>query len=167
MFVEFESMPDSSRVWLYQTNRKLTEAESETAKQFLKDSINSWVTHGMPMKGSFSLLHDRILLIAADVDFQSPSGCSIDSSTRWLKDLGASLGVDFFDRSIGYFDGSELQFFSFFEAKKNVQSGVLKADTQIVNHQIATMADVKNGFTVSAAESFLKRHFAAEVVSQV
>ena len=163
MFVEFESMPDSSRVWLYQANRKLTEAESETVKEFLKESIGSWVTHGMPMKGSFNLIHDRILLIAADVDFQSPSGCSIDSSTRWLKDVGASLGVDFFDRSIGYFEGSELQFFSVFEAKKYVQSGVLTPETQVVNHKIATMADVKNGFTVSAAESFLKRHF--EVVS--
>ncbi len=161
MFVEFESMPESSRVWLYQTNRKLSETESKATMQFLKQSIDSWVTHGMPMKGSFSLLHDRILLIAADVNFQSPSGCSIDSSTRWLKDLGASLNVDFFDRSIGYFEGNELKFISFFDAKKNVQSGVFKTDTEIINHQILSKGD---GFTVQAAESFLRRHF--EVVKE-
>ena len=161
MFAEFESMPDSSRVWFYQTNKKLTESESEVAIDFLTRSIDSWVTHGMPMKGSFNLLHGRVLLIAADVDFQSPSGCSIDSSTRWLKDLGASLNVDFFDRSVGYFEDNELQFFSFFDSKKKVQSGVLKPESQVLNHQIGTMADVKNKFTVAATESFLKRHFEA------
>lgn len=165
MFVEFESMPDNSRVWMYQSNRKLDEVESEELYRFLRNSIGNWVTHGMPMKGSFRLLHNRILLIAADQDFQSPSGCSIDSSTRWLKELGSSLNVDFFDRSIGYLIDGELQFMAFFDAKKNIQSGLIQPDTKIINSQITNKLDAVNNLTIPASESFLKRHFETDKVS--
>jgi hypothetical protein len=162
MFVAFESLPENSRVWLYQTDRELTEAESETVSEFLKSNIESWLTHGMPMKGSFKILHSRILLIAADVNFQNPSGCSIDSSTRWLKELGLSLNVDFFDRSIGYYKDQDLYFFPFFDAKKKVASGDVTSDTKIINQQVKSIKDLSGCLTIPARESFLKRHFEIE-----
>ncbi len=159
MFVEFESLPENARVWFYQSERNLTAQEKQITESKLKDAINGWVTHGSPMKGSFKIIDNRIILIAADTDFQDPSGCSIDSSTRWLKALGEDLVISFFDRSIAYYNGEQLQFFPFFEAKKLVTNGTIKPDTQLVNHQLASIEDFNKAFTLKASDSFLKRHF--------
>lgn len=166
MFVEFELLPENARVWFYQSERNLTEQELQIAKSKLKGAINGWVTHGSPMKGSFKIIDNRIILIAADTDFQDPSGCSIDSSTRWLKALGEDLGISFFDRSIGYYNDDELQFFPFFEAKKLVTNGTIKPDTRLVNHQLSSIEDYTKAFTVKASESFLKRHFNLAEIDQ-
>lgn len=159
MFVDFNSLPDSARVWFFQADRPLTGEEKQEADDYLNAAIQKWVTHGMPMKGSFSLIHDRVVLIAADVDFQDPSGCSIDSSTRWLKDLGDALNLNFFDRSIGYFKDDRLEFFPLFEGKKYIVSGEITENTKMINHQVGSIGEFKESFYIRAADSFLKRHF--------
>ncbi|MDZ7936146.1 MAG: hypothetical protein U5M51_14505 [Emticicia sp.] len=47
------------------------------------------------------------------------SGCSIDASTRWFKELGDALNIDFFDRSQAYFEGDEIKTFSIFSVEKS------------------------------------------------
>ncbi len=162
MFVKFEELPQNSRVWYYQADRELSSSEISAVTLELQHNINSWVTHGMPMKGSFKILYNRIILISADVDYQSPSGCSIDSSTRWLKNLGEELKIDFFDRSVGYFKDQKLEFFSVYSGKKLIEAGAITEDTKLVNHQILSLESFDSEFYITAKQSFLKRHFVVE-----
>jgi len=159
MFVEFNDLPESARVWVYQANRDMREAEQAAVLDFLKAEVNTWVTHGMPMRGSVQIRFNRMVLIAADTDFQQPSGCSIDSSTGWLQELGKNTGLDFFDRSIGYFEDEKLKFFSVFEAKKQVSGGIIQPDTPVVNLQVNTVRELNNSWVIPASESFLSRYF--------
>lgn len=159
MYIDFEALPATARVWYYQADRFLSEEEVSKTEVYLKNEIEEWATHGKPMRGSFKIIYSRVLVLAADTDFQDPSGCSIDSSTRWLKELETRLGVSFFDRSIGYFEGDSPKFFSFFEAKKMVVSETILPDTPIINHQISTKQDLEDKLVVSAQNSFLKRYF--------
>lgn len=159
MYVEFDALPETARVWFYQAHRDLTPQEQSILGMRLEKSLESWVTHGSPMKGSFTILHNRIVILAADIEFQTPSGCSVDSSTRWLKEIGRDFDVDFFDRCIGYFGSNGLTFFPYYVAKKEVEKGDLKADSQIINHQISNLKELKSNLYISASESFIKRHF--------
>lgn len=159
MFVEFNELPENARIWVYQANRDMNEAEQATVLDFLRAEVNTWVTHGMPMRGSVQIRFDRIILIAADTDFQQPSGCSIDSSTGWLQELGKNTGLNFFDRSIGYFEDGKLKFFSVFEAKKQVSAGTIQPDTQVINLQVSTVRELNNSAVITASESFLSRYF--------
>ncbi len=159
MYISFDELPGNARIWWYQADRNLSPSEIEILESKLRLNMDNWLTHGMPMKGSFTILFDRVILIGADTDFQSPSGCSIDSSTRWLKDLGAQLGLQLFDRSIGYFKDDELNFISFFDAKKVIQEGHIQSDTKILNTQISSKDDVDTRLTIPASETFLKRYF--------
>lgn len=163
MYTEIKSLPENARVWYYQAGRDLTSEEQVRVSDFLKDSIGSWVTHGSPMRGSFSLLHNRLLVIAADVDFQSPSGCSIDSSTRWLKTLREELNVDFFDRSIAFFSEGKLQFVSLFKVKDAVKQGLITEETKVINQQISSLGELASNFEVVANKTFLKKYFEAVI----
>ena len=156
MFVEFKDLPDSARIWVYQADRELGEAEQARILDFLAKAVDSWLTHGMPMRGSARVAFNRLIILAADTAFCPPSGCSIDTSTGWLAELGKSMGLDFFNRSIGYFEDNKLKFFSVFEAKKQVAAGTVGPDTPVVNLQAATINDP---LVIPASQSFLNRYF--------
>ncbi len=97
MHVPFEKLPGHSRLWIYQANRPLTADEKEYLTQGLKDLCDQWSAHGVPLRTSFALPFDRFVVLAVD---EGASGCSIDSSVRFLKGLQEKLGIDFFDRTL-------------------------------------------------------------------
>lgn len=159
MFVEFKELPENARLWVYQADRDLSETEQTRILGFLSRAVDTWLTHGMPMRGSVKILFNRMVLLAADTGFQQPSGCSIDSSTGWLQELGSAMGLNFFDRSIGYFEDGRLEFFSVFNAKKQVSGGIIQPDTPIINLQIKAIHDLEKALVIPASESFLSRYF--------
>src|SRR3954471_14253672 len=100
MYVPFESLSDNSRVWIYQANRRMSASEASSLDKLLQQFCGNWNAHGEPLKTSFRIEHDQFVVLCADEDYHAPSGCSIDSSVRILKEFQASAGVDFFDRTL-------------------------------------------------------------------
>ena len=46
MLVDFNSLPETSRVWIYQCNRSLTENEISEISNKLDIFIENWTAHG-------------------------------------------------------------------------------------------------------------------------
>lgn len=161
MYIGFDDMPESARVWWYQAERALRAEEIERVESTLKEKVGTWMTHGMPLKGSFRVFNERIIVIAADVEYQMPSGCSVDSSTRWLQELGGSLGISLFDRSFGILQGEELHFVPFTDLKLGVERGTIGPETAVVNSQVASKGDLDSKFFIPAKETYIKRYFSA------
>lgn len=99
MFFPFETMPDHSRVWIYQSNRVLTSAETELLSSGLKELCEQWSAHGTPLHTSFTISQQQFVIMMVDEQQHGASGCSIDGSVRYLKSLQGSLSLNFFDRS--------------------------------------------------------------------
>ena len=49
MLVDFNSLPDDSRVWIYQCNRSFNSIESELITSKVIDFISNWEAHGKPL----------------------------------------------------------------------------------------------------------------------
>jgi hypothetical protein len=161
MYIDFDKIPQDARVWVYQTNRQLTDNEVVTIENFLKPAVNQWAAHGASLLASAKILYNRFVIIALDEIQNEASGCSIDASTRWFKELGEALNVDFFDRSQAYFDGDEIKTFSVFQAKKAVENELISAETIIFNNNtLATLSDLSDKWKIKAIDApTLKRFF--------
>lgn len=161
MYVDFDKIPQNARIWVYQTNRQLTDNEANTIENYLKPAVNQWAAHGASLLASAKVLHNRFVIIALDQSFNEASGCSIDASTRWFKELGDTLNIDFFDRSQAYLDGAEIKTFSVFQSKKAVESGLISPDTLIFNNvNLSILGDLANKWQIKAIEApTLKRFF--------
>ena len=109
MLIPFHKMPYYARVWVYQTNKNLSDSEVQIIQQVLENQINNWAAHGASLAGSVQVLYNRFVIVAVDEMQNQASGCSIDASTRWLKDLGAEMNLDFFDRSVAFLQNNELK----------------------------------------------------------
>ena len=166
MYVPFEKIQDSSRIWIYQANRKFNSEEFNIISDALTAFTEGWLVHGSPMQASFSLRYDQFIIIAADEDANAASGCSIDDSVRTLKRLGSALSIDFFDRTLVAFKKDEHVFtISASDLKTKLSDGVWNSDTLLFNNLVNTKRDLTQTWLVPAGASWLKRYLPKQTVA--
>ena len=159
MLVNFEDQPSHARLWIYQADRFLSQTECGFINDELKPKIAQWAAHGAPLRGSAVIVADRFVVIAVDEDLNAPSGCSIDASTHWLRDLGQQMGITFFDRSVVYLQDQIFCSVDALRAKKVVESGEITAQTPIFDTLINTVGEFRLSFPKPAEETWMKRLF--------
>ena len=165
MFVPFEKIQTSSRIWIYQANRPFNSEEAKIISDALFTFTESWLVHGSPMQASFSLEYDQFVILAADEDANAASGCSIDDSVRTFKKLGQVLTIDFFDRSLVAFKKGEHVFtVPSSELKTKLNEGAWNNDTLVFNNLVNTKQDLTQAWLVPAASSWLKRYLPKQTV---
>lgn len=94
----FDGFSDESRVWFYTTDRAITPTEAAFVQENLEHFASSWKAHSTPLKAKACMLNEYIIAFVVDQTTANASGCSVDSSVRFVKELGKELEVDFFNR---------------------------------------------------------------------
>jgi hypothetical protein len=159
MFVPFDSLPDTSRVWIFQANRPFSPKELTRLEEALRRFTADWAAHGSPLKTSFVVKYDQFVILAADETHESPSGCSIDSSVHVLKSLEQELDVQLFDRNLIAFKTSDgIELIPLHELKRKFQDGILKEGTLTFNNVLTTKSALGSEWIVPAGDTWLKRY---------
>lgn len=166
MFTPFEDLPDHSRIWIYQSNRKFTSEEIVIISGILSSFTEGWKAHGVPMRTSFDIRFNQFILLAADEISNAASGCSIDESVRMMKDLGQRLSVDLFDRAlIAFKKQDEVITISLAELKKKFDEGVWNKQTLFINTLINTKGELHTKWLIPAELTWLKRYLPREIIA--
>lgn len=160
MLVPFENMPGDSRIWIYQADRKLTEQEQAELTEAGNAFFEQWAAHGAPLKSSFRLFHDQFLVVTADEGYNMTSGCSIDSSVAFVKQLENRYQISFFDRTkIAFIFNEEVFVESLNNLKSSVNSGKITEDTLTFNNLISSKQELDTAWVVPAHTTWLGRYF--------
>lgn len=113
----FSEFPDYSRVWLYLSDRKLEQKEVAFVTEQLNAFTAKWAAHNKQLMAAGVLLFDQYIVLTVNEEVESASGCSIDSSVRFIKSLGQQLNVDFFNRlKVLVVENGATQLVSYFDA---------------------------------------------------
>ena len=158
MYVPFDSLEDSARIWIYQAARKLTESEKNTISETLSAFTNQWVAHGNPLKTSFKIFHDQFIVLAADENFEQASGCSIDGAVRAIQEINNQYGLSLFDRTKVTFLKDEIMVIDSTDLLKSLEKGIWKQDTLTFNNVLVTKGDLIKNWVVPANQTWLKRY---------
>lgn len=159
MFVPFQTLPPTSRIWIFQANRPLSSEEMTLAEASLRDFTEEWNVHGHPLNTSFTIEFGQFIILAADESNQTASGCSIDSSVRVLKQIESSTGIDLFDRNkIAFRAGDLVTLVALKDLKQNFQEGILNEDTLTFNNLVSNKRDLEESWLVPAGKTWLKRY---------
>src|SRR5687768_13397561 len=100
MFIPFDSLSASSRLWIYQSDKKFTGLQKTIIGDSLQLFTERWTAHGQPLKASFDIRFDQFIVLAADEEYHAASGCSIDDSVRTIQEIGQQVNTDLFNRSL-------------------------------------------------------------------
>lgn len=161
MLVPFEQLPDHSRIWIYQANRKLSEQEQETIMEQANGFLDQWTAHGADLEAGFELRHDRFLVIGLNQANASASGCSIDASVHFIQSLEKQLGVDLMDKmNVTFYNGPYIAHKSLADFKKMAKARSISAETIVFNNLVNTKAEYQEYWEVPAKESWHSRFLA-------
>ena len=158
MFVPFDKLPDSSRVWIYQANRSFSEQEVGQIDQKLKEFIEQWTAHGADLKASFEIKYNRFIILAIDQEMNAATGCSIDASVTFIQQLEKDYNVDLLDRmNVSYKQGDFIAYKSLVDFRKMAKNKAVSPKTVVFNNLVNNKAEYLSEWEVPASESWHNR----------
>lgn len=158
MYVDFESLPDTSRVWIYQANRSLTEDEQTEIIAKLKIFLTEWTAHGSHLEASFELKYNRFITLAINSETQQATGCSIDASVRFIQQLEQEYQIDLMDKmNVSYKQGEFIAYKPLADFKKMAKNKSVSKNTIVFNNLVTNKYEYENSWEVPASESWHAR----------
>ena len=162
MYIPFHQLPPQARVWIYQASRPLTDSEVEALNPVLTQFVTEWTSHGQKLQASAQIFHHQFLVIANNEDVNSPSGCSIDASVHFVKQLEDRLNVSFFDRTqLAFLENNRIQLVPLKAVKEAVNAGQINPDKLYFDNTVSNAGHIKEMWPQPARETWLKRYFNA------
>lgn len=160
MLVDFNTLPEDSRIWIYQSNRKLTDTEIQDIETELKIFLEQWAAHGAPLHASYVLKYNRFIIIAVDQNIQNVTGCSIDSSVMFIQSLEQKYQIDLLDKmNVTFKLGEHIAHKPLIEFKQMAKQKAVSENTIVFNNLVNTIAEWQDFWEVPANESWHSRFF--------
>lgn len=94
----FPDLPDSSRIWIYQSQTPIPKETQQEIQTKLDEFVRQWAAHKVQLYGDSAILEDYFIVLAVDENMTMASGCSIDSSVHFIKGLEKEYKLNLFDR---------------------------------------------------------------------
>ena len=160
MISDFKTLSENSRIWIYQSNRSLTQQEKESISILIEDFLNNWKSHGVSLNSGFEIKYNRFIVIAQDQNTQSATGCSIDSMVHFIQKLEKQYNISLLDKlNVSYKQGDYIAYKSLKDFKKMVKDGAVSKNTIVFNNLVQTKLEYTNYWEVPAFESWHARFF--------
>ena len=158
MIVDFKTMPDDSRIWIYQSNRDFNESEIGVIKDKTISFLDNWQAHGKDLECSYSIIDKRFIILAVNESANPIGGCSIDFSLQLIKDISNTIGIDLLNRLVvNYRLDNKVESLSLSDLKNKIKDGDFSPETIIFNTAINSKSELLNNFEIDIRSSWLSK----------
>ena len=152
-----EGFPDNSRVWVYQSNRLFTLSEALEIEEQLNKFSAEWRSHGAKVNAYANLFFGQFVVLMADETEAGVSGCSTDSSVRFIKELGDQFKVDFFNRTtLAFVSKDKIQLLPLNQLSYAFENGFIDEYTLFFNNVVQNKVELENNWIIPIKDSWLK-----------
>ncbi len=73
MLVSFKKLAPQSKIWIYQSNKKITEEEKEFIIPKTQSFLLDWTAHGNTLEAGMEILYDQFIIIGVNEDLNEAS----------------------------------------------------------------------------------------------
>jgi hypothetical protein len=146
---------ENSRVWVYQSDRKLTDSEVLQIKILLDNFTNSWTAHNNQLKAKAEIRYNRFLILIVDEGQAGASGCSIDKSVHFMQQIESQFKINLFDRfNLAYKEGDEV-----LSAPRNafedmLKQGGINTNSIVFNNMVQNLNELNSKWEVPFKDSW-------------
>ncbi|MCB0383031.1 MAG: ABC transporter ATPase [Psychroserpens sp.] len=158
MLVDFNELPEESRIWIYQANRSFSDQEISEIEEKLKTFIENWTAHGSDLQSGFTIKYKRFIIIALNQNLNKATGCSIDASVHFIQQLEKEYNVDLMDKmNVSYKQGDFIAYKTLLDFKKMAKDKAVSKNTIVFNNMVTNIAEFNENWEVPASESWHSR----------
>jgi len=146
---------ENSRVWVYQADRELTDREVQQVQNELDSFATGWTAHNNQLKAKGEVRYNRFIILTVDESQAGASGCSIDKSVRFIKDMQQQFNINLLDRfNLAYREGSEVLSAPRHVFEDLIKQGSINTDTIVFNNMVQNLSELETKWEVPFKDSW-------------
>ena len=156
--LSYQDLPENSTVWIYQSSRELLPEEVKGINERSDDFLVNWASHGNALKAAIELFYNYFIVVFVDEKSAKASGCSIDKSFQFIKDLESAYDLDLLNRLVvAYRKNSNIQLTRIDEFEQLINDGQVGPDTIVFNNLVNIKSDFDHKWEVLLKDSWHRR----------
>jgi uncharacterized protein YjcR len=146
---------ENSRVWVYQSDKKLTDEVIQQIQQHLNSFTAEWTAHNNQLKAKAEIRYNRFLILIVDETQAGASGCSIDKSVRFMQNLEREFNINLFDRfNLAYKQADEVLSLPRNGFEVLLKQGAINTDTIVYNNLVQNLTELQTKWEVPFKDSW-------------
>tara|TARA_B110000305_G_C19448445_1_gene646286 strand:- start:39 stop:566 length:528 start_codon:yes stop_codon:yes gene_type:complete len=158
MLLDFNSLPDNSKIWIYQSNRKFYPQELDAIKNKIESFLNQWTNDNKTIQASYEIKYDRFILFAVDAANSPLSLNAIDQSVSFIIEIQEIYSVELLDKlNVCFKQGEHVQYKDLKTFQKLVKNKSVSSKTIVFNNLINTKEELENNWEIPITESWHSR----------
>lgn len=157
MTTSIDQLPGNARVWIYQSTRTFSPDETARIRVMAQDFATKWVSHNRSLKAAADVYHNLFVVLMVDESQAGASGCSIDKSTYFIKELEQAFQTDFFDRlNFAYWQDEQVKMARREALTELYGKGLVNDETLIFDNMVNNKADFDAAWRKPIGQSWHK-----------
>ncbi len=154
--VDFNTLSEEARVWIYPCNRKFYPQEIEEVKQKIENFINNW-KESTDLQASYQLLYNRFIIFSTENDVEI-SNKDIDKQVAFILQIQQEYEVELLDKmNVCFKQGEYTQYKDVKEFKKLIKNKSVNSQTVVFDNLVQTKYDLEHFWEVPITESWYNR----------
>jgi hypothetical protein len=146
---------ENSRVWVYQSDKKLSDAQVQQIQQNLNNFTAEWTAHNNQLKAKAEIRYNRFFILIVDESQAGASGCSIDKSVHFMQQLEQEFNIRLFDRfNLAYREGNEVLSLPRHDFEELLKQGSINTNTIVYNNLVQNLTELENKWEVPFKDSW-------------
>jgi hypothetical protein len=151
---------ENSRVWVYQSDKELSNAQVIDLQIALDNFTTGWTAHNNRLKAKGEVRYNRFIILVVDESQAGATGCSIDKSVHFMKQVEQHFGINLFDRfNLAYRDGEKILSVPRNTFEELVTNKTITAETTVFNNMVQTLSELQTKWEVAFKDSWHVRLF--------
>lgn len=159
MFVDYTSISNDAKVWVYPSDRKFYSTEIDEIEKKIKKFAENWKLDDENFKVSYRFLYNRFIILVADDSETTLTNADIDTSVSFILQLQETYKVNLLDKmNVCFKQGEYVQYKELKDFKKLVKNKAVTAKTIIFDNLINNKEDLENYWEIAIEDSWYNRY---------
>ena len=155
MVVAFDKISDESRIWIFQSNRLISDLDIESLEKQIDVFLSSWTSHGNQLMVASKIKYNLFIIIALDQSCSTASGCSIDKLVSFIKNIENDYQISLLDRlDISFRDKNKISVLRLDDFKRKILEKKINNDTIVFNNLINLKSDLDDNWEIPLNRSW-------------
>lgn len=157
MQVEYNTLSELSKVWIYPSNRKFYDTEIDGLHEKITSFLAAWKSDDETFKVSYQLKYNRFIVLFVESDLPLKN-TEIDASVSFILQLQQEYNVELLDKmNVCFKQGEYVQYKELKDFKKLLKNRAVTGKSIVFDNLVTTKEEFENYWEVPISESWYGR----------
>lgn len=159
MLINYDDLPQNSKVWIYPSSRKFYPTEIEGLEEKIKLFIENWNQDGDNIQAGYQLKYNRFITVFTSGE-QAITTAAINDLVAFIINLQQEYEVELLDKmNVCFKQGEHVQYKDLKTFKTLIKGKAVNKKTVVFDNMVTTKDEFEEYWEIPVTESWYKNLF--------